>query len=89
MSETVVTIALLVISQLLILSAARFIVGLWPSLREYSVRVVLMLAWYAVMASMIIGLRDQLEDAWKMGFQRGWIEGGGAEIDLETRWKNG
>jgi hypothetical protein len=44
MSETVVNIVLLVISQLLIPGAVRFIVRLWPSLREYSIRVMLMLA---------------------------------------------
>lgn len=68
MSETVVNIVLLVISQLLIPGAVRFIVRLWPSLREYSITVMLMLAWYAVMASVIIGVRGQLEHAWEMGF---------------------
>ena len=68
MSEAVVNIVLLVISQLLIPGAARFIVRLWPSSRVYSIRVMLMLAWYAVMASVIVGVRGQLEQAWKMGF---------------------
>ncbi len=86
LSETVVIIMFLIISQLMVPSIAVFIVRLWPSLREKSVRVMLMLGWYAVMAWMVIGARGQLEDAWMRGFQRGWVESGGVEEDLR-KWK--
>lgn len=85
LSETIVVIVLLIISQLLIPKAARVIVRLWPSLRERSVRVMLMLGWYILMASMVIGARVQLEEAWMGGFQRGWIESGGGEEELRRR----
>jgi hypothetical protein len=87
LSETVVKLVLLVISQLLIPSTARVIVRLWPSLRENSVRVMLMLGWYAVMASMVIGARGEPEGAWMKGFETGWVEGGGVEQELRSWWR--
>jgi hypothetical protein len=84
--ETLVSILLLVISQLLIPSTAKFIVRLWPSLRENSIRVMLTLGWYVMMASMIVGPRGQLEEAWMAGFQRGWIENGGSKEELNGVW---
>jgi hypothetical protein len=87
LSETVVTLVLLVISQLLIPSTARVIVRLWPSLRENSARVMLLLGWYAVMASMVIGAKGRLEEAWMKGFETGWVDGGGLEQELRSWWR--
>jgi hypothetical protein len=77
-SETVVVVLLLIISQLLIPCTARSIVKLWPGLREKSIRVVLMLGWYAMMASLVIGARCQLDEAWRSGFETGI---GGSTVD--------
>jgi hypothetical protein len=85
-SDTVVVVVILIISQLLIPHMARVVVRLWPSMREDSVRVLLAVGWYAVMASLVIGGIGQLEDAWRRGFERGWMEGGGAEEELRRRW---
>ena len=65
--------ALLIISHRLIPSTARMVVKLWPSMRENSVKVVLILGWYVVMASLIIGARAQIDEAWEGVLRRvGW-----------------
>jgi hypothetical protein len=87
MADTVVLVILLIICQLLIPSTARFIMRLWPGLREHPVRVLLTLGWYAVMGSMVIGARGQIEGAWRRGFERGWIEGGGARDEVKKKWE--
>lgn len=79
LAETTVIVILLIIAQLLIPNAASYTVRLWPRVRESSVRVVYMLGWYAVMASMVIGTKKEIKEAWKNGFERGWLDAGGEE----------
>jgi hypothetical protein len=85
-TETLITIVLLVISQLLIPSMARFVMKFWPHLRERSVRMSLMAGWYAVMASLILEGKGADGRGLGEGIQQGHVWSGGGDVELGDWW---